>query len=120
KAALYQIQRECYFDRESILFSTSGCFAFVHDEFCGTSRIDVAPECLDRVAEIAQQTMQRYTPDVVIRTSKSMMLRWRKGAKEYRDPASKRIIPFEYSPKFADLVARGKMVPEISFEGLTP
>lgn len=115
KEALYKVQRAFYFDRSSPLFMRGGAFAFVHDEIVGFARQDCAHEVTLEAQRIMQETMQLRTPNVKISTSESLMIRWRKGAKAYY--VNGRLTPFEMSPKFAELVAKGKMVPEPSFEG---
>jgi hypothetical protein len=110
KDALYRITRACYADRLSPAYG-SRINAFIHDEFFGEVFATVAHEAATEIARLARLTMQLRIPDVKIKTSLALSLRWRKGAKTYYDDTG-RLQPFEYSPKFAELVAAGKMVPE--------
>ena len=125
KDALYRVQREFFFDKTSVLYGNGGVFADIHDELAGFARRRVAHEVVERVDEIMRFCMQERTSQVKIKTSKALSLRWRKGAKEYRD-ATGRMQPFEFSPDFRKLVNENtpekiKMVDEpLLYDGTYP
>lgn len=124
KEALYLVQREFFFDRESVMYGNGGVFADVHDELVGFARIEKAHEVVERANVIMKTVMQRKTPGVKISTSAAMMLRWRKGAKEHYIDG--RMVPFEFSPTFRKLVSENtpekiKMIDEpLLYDGTYP
>lgn len=86
KHALYNVTRESYIDRSSVLYG-SRPLIFVHDEIIGEAREDRAHEVAHRVSEIMIETMRIYTPDVRVTAPPALMPRWYKGADPvYRCP----------------------------------
>lgn len=83
--ALWHVVRECYDPRmRSVLFG-SRVTAFVHDEIRAEHPEEVAPEGADRVKEVMEETMQRWTPNVRSKVEPALSRRWYKGAKSVRN-----------------------------------
>lgn len=108
KRALYLIQRECFHVPSSPLYGSWGVI-FAHDEFILEVPEGSAHEAANRLADLARETMQGYLPHVRVSTSKCLMRRWRKGAKETYDATGARLIPYEDGPAFAKSLAQGKV-----------
>ena len=62
-----------------------GLVGFIHDEIIAEVPSHKAAEAADELARIMREQMQRYTPDVPIKTSVALMDRWYKNAEEVRD-----------------------------------
>ena len=58
---------------------------FIHDEFVLESPIEKASAAGDELAQVMRDEMQKYTPDIPIKTSIAVMDRWYKDAEELRD-----------------------------------
>lgn len=104
KTALCRIQYACWADRASPAYG-SHVIAPIHDEFFGAVPIVKCHEAATEIRRIAEQTATEYCPDIRIKTSISLMCRWRKTAQEYRVDGWLR--PYEESPKFAKRLAEG-------------
>lgn len=67
---------------------------FVHDEFIGEAREEVAAEAAERLAEVARLGMQLYIDGVPVEVEPVLMRRWLKNAETVRDEAG-RLVPWE-------------------------
>lgn len=65
---------------------------FIHDEFIGEARIDVAHEVAHEVSNLMVESMRVITPDVTPRAEPVLMLRWNKKAKPVYE--NDRLVPW--------------------------
>jgi DNA polymerase-1 len=93
KSAGFLIARECYTDRESVLYG-SRLVNFVHDEFILEVLEAVAAEAAERLAELMCEGAAPFLPDVPPVAEPLLMRRWSKKAKEIRDENG-RLVPWE-------------------------
>lgn len=93
KAALYQVSKESYADKSSVLYGNCRPVVFIHDEIVSELREEHAHECALRVAEIMVREMRRFTPDVAIKVEPALARRWFKAMEPVYDSA-KRLRPW--------------------------
>ena len=104
-AALFLIQMESYTgysmfwtreERGDVMSPLYGSrqTMFVHDEFIGEAREEVAAEAAERLAEVARLGMQLYIDGVPVEVEPVLMRRWLKNAETVRDEAG-RLVPWE-------------------------
>lgn len=96
KEALWRVAREQYDEPRSALYN-SRTVAFVHDEIIIEAREDVAPEAVQRLADVMVEGANIYLPDVPIPRAKLepvLMRRWSKKAKPVVG-ADGRLIPWQ-------------------------
>lgn len=106
KAGMRHAQRALWYDRSSPVYGQGYAFAFIHDENAFALRAQNASASLDWLYDLLMRVMQAFTPDVRVKGSRAIALRWRKNAKEYR--VNGELRPYEESPAFAELAAQGK------------
>jgi DNA polymerase I-like protein with 3'-5' exonuclease and polymerase domains len=92
KAALYAVQRECWLDPSSPLY-TSRPIAFVHDEIVCESPRHKASEAAVRLGQVMEQEMARFVTDVPVSAEPCVMEIWSKDAKAAHDPNGQ-LIPW--------------------------
>jgi hypothetical protein len=80
KAAMWQIQKECYVLRESPLYGAR-MVLFLHDEFILECREENCDAVARRLKEIMISEMKKFLPDVPVDATPICMRRWVKGAK---------------------------------------
>lgn len=99
KAALRVVTYECYNDKTSPLY---GCrpVILMHDEIMLIAPEAYAAEAAARLEVVMIEAQSRYTPDVPVGATSTIMRRWRKGAKPTYNAAG-RLIPYEDAPKKA-------------------
>jgi len=84
KAAMWELFKSCYLDRESPLF---GCrmWAFIHDEFLFHGPEDTAHLWAAEASRIMVEQMSHYTPEVRQAAPPALMRAWYKGAEPVYD-----------------------------------
>jgi hypothetical protein len=107
KEAMYLVQRMMWGDPNSPAYG-GWLVAFVHDEFVGCVPADRASEAVDACYNVVMDAMRRRMPGVLIKGSKTLMLRWRKKAPATYD-ASGKLIPFEHGAEYRKLLDEGKI-----------
>lgn len=85
KSALYNVVKECYTDRASVMFGARPVL-FIHDEVIAEFPLDAwGPErthkAAERMTEVILSAAQPYMPDIPVKGKPVMMRRWLKGAK---------------------------------------
>lgn len=80
KAALVDVTRECYTDRNSPLWGARPVL-FLHDELILEIPEAQASAAAARQTELMIAAMRRYIPDVPVTCEPALMRRWYKGAK---------------------------------------
>ena len=93
KEALFAVSQECYTDPESPLYRSRPVM-FIHDEIILESPSKKAPYAAERLAHLMRKAMQKWTPDIPIKTSIALMDRWYKNAEEVRDDFG-RLVPWK-------------------------
>lgn len=88
KAALWNVQRECYLDKNSPLYGVRP-IVYIHDEIGAVVKFDAsnlkpASDAADRMAQVMREGMAQWIPDIPIGAGPVMMRRWYKGAKAVR------------------------------------
>lgn len=103
KVALWQVTRECYWDRASPLFGTTRIPFFVHDDIFSETRLEVAHLTAPRVATIMVEAANvgfdwhpPVVPDVKVRVEPALSRRWLKAMESAYDDERK-LIPWEDS-----------------------
>lgn len=91
KAALYNVVKEAYTDKNSPLFGARPV-VFVHDEIVSELLKTNASNAAKRKAQIMIDTMRLYTPDVVIRAEPALMSRWLKEAEPVYDDKGELVV----------------------------
>ncbi|MBK7864325.1 MAG: hypothetical protein IPJ65_38145 [Archangiaceae bacterium] len=84
KSALLALSKECYTDKESVLYGTRPV-QFQHDEIIAEIPEARAPEAADRMCEVMLKAGQKWTPNVKLVAEPALMVRWYKGAECVRD-----------------------------------
>lgn len=84
KYALRKLVRECYGNRDSVLWGTRPIF-FVHDEIIAEIPRRNMAAAGDRMAEVMVAAMREYVPDVTIKADPTLMEYWYKEAEMVRD-----------------------------------
>lgn len=85
KHALWLLSKECYTNRNSVLYNNCRPVVSLHDEIITEVREEVAHEALLRQSEIMVAAMQEHVPDVKISVSAALCRRWFKKAKKALD-----------------------------------
>jgi DNA polymerase-1 len=93
KAALWEVSRRCYSVPESALY---GCRVvnYIHDEIFLEAPEGYAHEAALELKQVMEQEGARFTPDIPVRASPSMMYFWSKEAVETYDQNG-RLIPYD-------------------------
>jgi DNA polymerase I len=79
KHALWNVTRECFFDRESPMYGARPVI-FVHDEIFAELPEETAHEAAHRMAEVMVSSMRGWVPDVKISAEPALMRCWLKAA----------------------------------------
>jgi DNA polymerase I-like protein with 3'-5' exonuclease and polymerase domains len=96
KAALYQVSRECYLDRDSALYG-SRPVVFAHDEVIAEVPVSTAHEAAHRLTTVMIEASKPYLPNVRMNAAPALMRRWLKDAEaKYVDG---RLVPWEPEKK---------------------
>lgn len=90
KDALWHVTRECYNDPKSPLWGSRPVI-FMHDEILTEMPEDRAHEAAERQSQIMVEVMQRWIPDIPIKSGPVLFRRWHKGAKAVR--VDGRLVP---------------------------
>lgn len=93
KAALFEASRHCYTDTGSLLYG-SRPVNFIHDELLLETPEFVAHEAAAELEALMESVMQRYTPDIPVSASATLMRHWSKDAEPAYDEDG-RLIPWE-------------------------
>ena len=94
KAALFEVSKRCYTDPTSALYGSKPVM-FVHDEIIIESSIEKAAAAAEELSSVMVEEMERFTPDIPIKTSLALMRRWYKDAEEVRDSTTGKLVPWE-------------------------
>tara|TARA_R110002020_G_scaffold264832_1_gene479574 strand:+ start:2150 stop:4054 length:1905 start_codon:yes stop_codon:yes gene_type:complete len=84
KDALWNITKECYTDKSSVLYGTRPIL-LMHDEIIAESPIPLAAEAAERLSELMLISANKWCPDVKSKASPWMTDRWYKEADTVRD-----------------------------------
>lgn len=106
KASMVAAQRALWADRSSPVFHRGYGVGFIHDENMFALLAATAGVSLDWLYGLLLHVMQGYLPDVHVKGSRALGLRWRKSSKEYRVDGV--LTPYELSPAYAERLAKGK------------
>lgn len=91
QAAGWAICKAMYNTPASPLFG-SRLVNFIHDEFLGESREDVAPEAAEEMARLMVREAEILLPDMKPRTEPSIMRYWSKKAETMRDAKGRLLV----------------------------
>ena len=92
KSALYDVQRACWADVDSVLYGARPV-NFVHDEILAEVREDIAHEQATEMGRLMREAANRFLPDVPMPEMKPALSRcWSKDAKSLRDAGGRLIV----------------------------
>lgn len=92
KSALYDVQRACWADVDSVLYGARPV-NFVHDEILAEVREDIAHEQATEMGRLMQEAANRFLPDVPMPEMEPALSRfWSKDAKCLRDESGRLVV----------------------------
>lgn len=107
KRSLYEVTYRAYCKRDSWLYG-SRVILFAHDELIMEVPEQAAHEAAWECAEVMEEGMRHYVPNIPFKAKPALMRRWLKEAEEVTDPNSKkdakgrfRLVPYEPAEKRA-------------------
>jgi DNA polymerase-1 len=93
KAAMYQVSKKCYVDRDSYLYGSRPVL-FIHDEIILETPEEAGDQAAQEMQHVLIEAMERWTPDIPAAASATLMRYWAKKAERVFDKSGK-LIPWE-------------------------
>ena len=93
KLGIFNLARECYTDRESVLWGTRP-WLLLHDEVLAEVPVVTAQAAVERMCVVLREAMEVLIPDVRVNIDPLLCRRWSKGADPVRT-ADGVLVPWE-------------------------